>query len=216
MYRGVFPKKDKSVGRQFKRHKTIQPEPQQSGKKSGWTRLKEALAREGLSRLTGESYEDGKKRGLSFLTGDESHKVWRPKFSLADIVAQNMKERVQQEQQQEHSKEKPPKLHSSYSAGTLPLENEKLTGETSLSVKSFQVGDRKKTLMKRVNFAWKVLQENPATGASEDSAPKPTVAGKRWKTAAKKLSHEESVKKQTDFSLIVAGLIANEKETPDS
>lgn len=213
MYRGVFPKKDKKSGaRQFKRYKTIQPETQQNGKKSGWTRLKEALAREGLSRLKGESYEDEKKRGLSFLTGDESHKVWRPKFSLAEVVAQNMKERVQHEQQlsqKKSSKEKPLKLHSSQSAGT---PTEKPMGETALSGKSLLVDRhrRKKTLMKRVNFAWKVLQDDPATNGSEDSAPKPGKA--RWKAAANKLSHEASVKKKTDFSVLVAGLIAEEKE----
>lgn len=211
MFRTVFPQEDKkSGGRQFKRLKTIQTEQRISNKSSGWTRLKEALAREGLSRLRDESYEDNKKKGLSFLTGDESHKVWRPKFSLADVVAQNIKERQQQEQSQRKvSKENTKKLHSSQSAGALPLEEETSIGETSPTVKSLQ-HRRNNTLMKRVNFAWKVLQDSSET---EESAPKPRASGKeRWKIAAAKVSREASVKKQMDFSLIVADLLTKEKE----
>ena len=200
IFRFDWMKKEKEEefgGRQFKR---ARPAVQQSSKKSGWTRLKEALAREGsLSRIAGESYRE---RGLSFLSDDDNHKVWRPKFSLADIV-KNMKEKSEE---QTGSSIETPRAHSV----TVPVERDKPTGETSLSVKSIQADyrrRRKKTLMKRVNFAWKVLQENPP---KETASPK-LVGKERWKAVARKVSREASHKKQADFSRIVADLVAKEK-----
>lgn len=166
------------------------------------------MAREGsLRRIAGDSYEDSKKvrdRGFSFLTDEESHKVWRPKFSLADVVAQNIKDRADQEKP---SKTKKTVKH--YTSVTLPLET---MGDTSLSVKSLQADfhRRKRTRMNRVNFAWKVLQENPPEVAPKDSEQKPS-GKERWRSAAMKVSREASDKKQTDFSLIVADLIAKAK-----
>lgn len=160
--------------------------------------MKEALAREGLSKIAGESYRE---RGFSFLSDEENHKVWRPKFSLADIVAKNMKDQAEDKS----SKERYPKAHSV----TVPVEREKPAGETSLSVKSIQADyhRRKRTRMKRVNFAWKVLQENPP---EETESPK-LVGKERWKAVARKVSREASLKKQRDFSRIVADLISKEK-----
>jgi hypothetical protein len=154
--------------------------------------LKEAIAREGgLRHIIEESDKDSKReRVFSFLTGEEMHKVWKPKFSLADVVAQNMNKQQ-------------PKDQCSQSV-TLPVDKDK---ETSLTVKSLQEDHhrRSKTLMKRVNFAWKVLQDNPP----EEQVP---LSGKQlWKAAAQAVSQEAGAKKQTDFSRIVAGLVAKQK-----
>ena len=177
-------KEEEYSGHQIKRvrhSKAVHPES--SGKKSGWIRLREALAREGL---------DGLKKDISFLSDEDSHKVWKPKFTLADVVAQNMKTQ--------------PGSGDKFSQSVnLPMEREKSEKERSLSAKSLQAERhrRKNTLMKRVNFAWKVLQENPP------EQHQPELRGKeRWKAVAKKVS---GAQKQTDFSQIIAELVAKEK-----
>lgn len=197
----ICARKDRRKGTQKDVHERAKLQQQQTGKKSGWTILKEALAREGsLKRIAGEDYkEDKKERTFSFLSGEESHKVWKPKLSFFDIVAKNMKERLKEDKPVHH-----------YNTVTLPQIEEEAIEEPSLSVKSLNrdLHRRRKTRMDRVNFAWKVLQENPSSTVSEDIQPK--LSGKeRWRSAAKKVSG--SIKKQKDFSLIVADLLAKEK-----
>lgn len=107
----------------------------------GWKRLKKALVREdSWKRIAGEDEEEKNMKGqtFSFLRGEESHKVWKPKFSFSSVVTQ-MKEQANHDTTEERN----------------------LTKENSLSVKSQQddVHQRQKTLMNRVNFAWKTREQ---------------------------------------------------------
>ena len=147
---------------------------------SKWTVVREAIKRGSFKRMAQD--EAKRDRTFSFLSGEEVHKVWRPKVHFIDVVAQmrGKKEDIQ----------------------TIPPQEE--MRETSLSIKDLQADNhrRKKTFMNRVNFAWKVLQDNPAP--SEDH----NLGKERWKAAAKKVSSE---KKQTDFSQLVASLVSKQK-----
>lgn len=150
----------------------------------GWKRLKKALAREdSWNRMAGEDKERNmKEQTFSFLRGEESHEVWKPKFSFSDVVAQ-MKEQAKQ---------------------NISTEERTVTKENSLSVKSQQddVQQRQKTLMNRVNFAWKVLKDK-GTDSEQIRSGK-----KLWKVAAKKVTRETN---QIDFFQVVEDLIDKEK-----
>lgn len=150
--------------------------------------------------------------------------MWKPKYKLADIVAANMKERTKRDKTKKCKRDKTTKAKSeremkSRSTVTSPpiLQEEQqisCTGQKSIS-KPFQavfLQQRQKTLMNRVNFAWKVLKEKQQDPAEVDTAASSTIGERKqsdsahWKAAARKamISHG----KQTDFSVIVANLAA--------
>lgn len=149
--------------------------------KSGWEKLKEALAREGNFVKDSPKHEHHFKR-LSLLNNEERHAVWKPKYKFSDIVtlAENMKKK-----QIEHA---------------IPSKTEKCAAPAQVEFKL-----RQKTLMNRVHFAWKVLQEESSTPVV--SVKETESSSDRWKEAAKKVIHT-SEKKQTDFSITVANLLA--------
>lgn len=85
-----------------------------------------------------------------------------------------------------------------------------------LSVKSQQayyLKRRQKKMMNRVNFAWKILQENQPTASAEVQNKEPAKLSGRtpWKAAARKVMQSASAKKQTDLSLIVSELLTQQK-----
>lgn len=65
---------------------------------------------------------------------------------------------------------------------------------------------RQKTLMNRVNFAWKVLQDNQSEAnqsEATDTPAKQSAGLVHWKAAARKVIHNASLEKQTlSWSLI--------------
>ena len=155
------------------------------GSGQGWKKLKKALAREdSWKKMVGDEEASNKKsQTFSFLRGEESHKVWKPKFSLSDVVAQ-MKEQAKHDTTEEN-----------------------VTEENSASVNSQQddVHQRQETLMNRVNLAWNILKDKGTT----DSDQIQSGNGKRlWKVAAKKVTHETN---QIDFFKVVENLIDRDK-----
>lgn len=163
---------------------------------SGWKRLKEALAREGsLKKLLGDKADGSvRERSFSFLSGNESHQVWKPKFNFSDIVTE-MKKQAEEE-----------KSETVFLSPLQEEEEKEKVKENTPTVKSI-IRKRKKTLMNRVNFAWKVLQEEQHSTDVPEAHETREKSSDRWKVAAKKAAHSAQEKKQTDFSLIVSSLL---------
>lgn len=163
--------------------------------KSGWKKLKRALGDEdNVKRLVEESSEHAPhlEKGFSFLTDEEEHTVWKYKF--ADVVTEKMR-RSKYEQRSK----------SEFVHQKNTLEKDKSPSVRSLQAEFFR--QKQKTLMDRVNFAWKVLKEEPAPAATA-----PQSRANRWKEAAKKAAHSANDKKGDDFYNIVVALRAQQKQ----
>lgn len=95
-----------------------------------------------------------------------------------NIVEANVKKHKQDEASQ----------HTDVSQPSIAKEEEKpVASPKSFSVKSLHADvlqQRQKTLMNRVNFAWKVLQENQAEAT--DTATEQSAGLVHWKGAGKK------------------------------
>ena len=135
--------------------KTIPPQ-------SGWEKLREALAREGNLKSLVENWP---RHQHPFLSGEE-HTVWKPKYKFADIVtlAENMKKRQTE--------------HKTLVSSSQPEKCRELNAEVQSSqVEKFRL--RQKTLMDRVNLAWRALQEEPSTPAASDEEANETLVGEK-------------------------------------
>lgn len=156
-------------------------------------------------------------RTTSFLSdGQDSHKVWKPKYNLSDVVKQVM----------QHEPEHSTSRSLVCSPISLPTIKETKEEKQSSSVKSLQADFRRrqKTLMNRVNIAWQVLQQNESGKSDQLSVLKedvvseptnqPVMSGSaRWKAAAKRAANSLNKKKERtlDLSDLVSKLVAEQK-----
>lgn len=177
----------------------------QSKGRAGWEKVKK-LVFDGSVRSLAEDSIPSRSRAFSLLSGEEIHEVWKPKFSFLEIVATSMKK---------HKEDKSATEQFPYHE--IEEEEEKENFISHKSQQALYFKRRQKTFMKRVNFAWKVLQENQpmeATAPAEVQIEEPTkLSGLGlWKATVNKVMRSTAAKKQPDFSYVVTKLLAQQNK----
>lgn len=159
-----------------------------------------------MKRLAQQSMHEERGRSTFLSDSESSHKVWKPKYDFSSIVAQKMKK---------GTRHKPLHIQSEMILPTI-TESETDKEKSSLSVRSLPDTDnlrrRQKTLMKRVNLAWKVLQDNESPSQAKDHEPNvPSQASARWRDAAKKAAAKSKTTQPLNLSSLVSRLVAEQK-----